>query len=1708
MGSQRTPPSRDPPVVVRTELLHETARTRVTRLLLPAGSVIRKEPLGPGARWRLRHEVDILERLAGVEGVAHLAAAGPDGPAPALPADRGGVPLADAGGVPLAGVGGLLLADVGGADLSRWATPMDPAELVDLAGALARAVAGMHGRGVLHRDISPANIVVNRAGNRPYLIDFALATTATEIQPGFAHHNEIVGTVPYLAPEQTGWTGSPVDQRADLYAVGATLYELATGAPPFGSGDPLRIIHDHLTRVPVAPSVVNPALPAGLSDVVMHLLEKEPDDRYQSAEGLALDLVLVHRGACVRPGEHDLPERPLTPSRLAGRERETGELRAAFTDAVAGRCRGILVAGAPGVGKTSLVNELRSIVAGAGGWFVTGKFDQYRRDQEYDGVRQALRALGRLLLAEPEGSLDEVRERLLGRLGPGAGMAAAVVPELAALLRIPPKAGDPMTAQVRVQRGAAETLRAVASRERPLVIFVDDLQWAGRTPLGVLDLILGGEKDHEGLLVVGAYRDDEVDATHPMAPMLARWRRQPAGPRHLRLRSLPPPDQAAMVTDLLRLPPERGRQLARLIAPTTGGNPYDTVELVNSLRHDGLLTRVAGRWRWAPETLRARLARADVIELLRARVAALAPPAREALAAAACLAGQVDFELLAAATGQAAWELEWRLAPAFARGLLVLETDGRRGVRFRHDRAQEAVLAGLTGPAERALRLALARRLAGRPEYLAVAAAQYLPVLDEVRLPAERRLTADLLRRAADEATLLSNYPLVERLLAAAVAFTDPADVDQLIEVHTGRQAALYMLGRLEDADEEYEILGRLCADPARRTAATLVQVSSLTNRGWAGAALSLGYQQLRRLGLAIPERDDLDGEIDRGLDTLDQWLERTTTADDLRRARGADRAGSGADLAGSGAVELINRLMPAAFFEDQQMLAWLAIQTLRMWIRDGPGPALAGPAGHAGFVAVVRRDDYRTGWRALRRIIEVCRARGYEPALWQVRFLYVLGTGHWFDPLEENVGAARRALEGLIRGGDLQNACWTHYALVYGLFDCAPSLDVVAAEVDEALAFAACTGNGHAEETFRMYRHLTDVLRGAAGPPAADGTSDLGRLGAELLVANPLTAAQLHITRAVAAAILDHPVELARHTAGAMAVLPAVQAHYSTVLARLLRSLALAGQARAAVPSRRAAVLAELDESIDWLAARAADAPSNYLHLLRLVEAERAWATGKFREAAYAYDVAQREAATRARPWHRALILERAARFYLAHGLEEAGHALLAAARRHYLAWGATAKVAQLDWAHPALPAGPVELTGPGGLVRPESITGPGGLTGPDAAGPAADVARPAPVPANASAADAPAGRRAVLTTGTIDLLGIVAASRTLSSETNIGGLRARVAGILSEMAGATGVHLLLRDQQDQGWLVPVGDGGSVPLPEAARRRLLPASVVRYAERTREPVVVADSIRDDRFCRDPYFTDIDRCSLLAVPIMIRGGLRAMLLLENRMIRGAFATERLEGIMLIAGQLAVSLDNALVYASLERKVAERTQQLAAANRRLEQLSRTDSLTGLANRRRLEEVLDAEWHRARLHSPPIALAMIDIDHFKLYNDHFGHTAGDRCLQRVAAGLTASLRPTHTAARFGGEEFAVVMPDTGPETAVELARHLRHAVVELAEPHPLVIHRIVTVSIGVAATIPAPGDEVAEFVERADIELYRAKRGGRDRVEGPLPRPATR
>jgi signal transduction histidine kinase len=1444
---------------MRTDVIHESDRTRVTRLFLAERTVIRKEPLGPGAEERLRHEVALLERLRGVAGVVQLVE---------TPRHQGSIQLAD----------------VGDTNLTAVAKPLPVDDLIGLGCELARVVAEMHRRGVLHRDITPANIVLSRDG-APWLVDFALATPSAEIRPEFTHPSEIVGTLAYLAPEAMGRTARSVDQRADLYALGATLYELATVQPPFGTGDPLTLIHDHLARPPVPPAEVNPAVPGPLSEIVLHLLEKEPDHRYQTAEGLVHDLERVREAQArpvavdVRIGERDVSPRLSPPSRLVGREAEVAALEEAFEEALAGRCRGVLVGGAPGVGKTALVDQLRPVVTGGDAWFVAGKFDQYRRDLEFDAVNQAFRALGRLLLAEPEDELEGVRGRLVDAVAPNAGLLTAAVPEFASLLAVPPDPGDPLTAQVRAQRVAVQVLRAVASRQRPVVLFLDDLQWAGRTPLGTVDLVLG-EEPVEGLLLVAAYRAGEVDAAHPLAAPLSRWREQ-AGVRHLRLEDLPVPGLVALVAEMLHADPAAAAGLVEVIGPHTSGNPYETVQLLDALRRDGLLTATPAGWRWDTAAVRAHLGRSEVAGLLAARVDALPAPSRQVVEAMACLGGRAEVKVLQTVTAASAGGVEQRLAPALDEGLLAVDPGPHAAVRFRHDRIREDILRGIDPQRRRGLQLAMARRLARVPEWFAVAAEQYLPVVDAVDDPAERRVVVGLLRRAADQARLIGDYALVNALLAGAPGLIAPDETATLIEVRTARHATLFSLGRLEEADEEYRTIEQLATTALERADATCVQVHSLTHRKRYAEALGLGLDSLRRLGITAPAADRLAAGLDRQFDHLYRWLDRTDAADDLVRPEITNPT----LLAATG---LLNAILPTAYVTgDHATHAWLCLEGARIWLEHGPARTLVGPASHTAFAAVAQRGNYAAGYRALRRIVALGEARGYEPDVSQARHLFALLS--WCaEPIENSVRVAQQARRGLIAVGDLAYAGYTYFPGVYHRLDCEPSLDAFVAEVEAGLAFVRRTGSEQVAQWLDIHRWLAGVLRGeraAAGEAVSvDGYAD-----------NPQAPVYAHVAHAIAAAVFDDPVGLARHTAAVMPLLPVALGFYPTALARLLRGLALAGQARATDGAERGGLLSELDEMTRWLAARAADAPDNFLHLQRLLEAERAWAAGDFRAAVLAFDAAWREAARRQRPWHRALIAERAARFHLDYGVEQTGVDLLALARHEYAAWGATAKVAQLDWAYPDLRQ-PTDATAGGGAAPPAGLS----------------------------------RRRVTVTTGTIDLLGILSASQALSSETSIERLHARVAEVLSAMTGATGVHLLLWSEDRQEWLLPAAGDGT------RHERAVPLSVLRYAQRTAEPLVVADATRDDRFVRDPYFAGTDGCSVLAVPIISRGKPRAVLLLENRLIRGAFTTERLDAVKLIAGQLAVSLDNAQLYAEL---TASRARVIAAADQARRRIER-------------------------------------------------------------------------------------------------------------------------------------------------------------------------
>jgi signal transduction histidine kinase len=1041
------------------------------------------------------------------------------------------------------------------------------------------------------------------------------------------------------------------------------------------------------------------------------------------------------------------------------------------------------------------------------------------------------------------------------------------VPEFAALLGVPPDAGDPLTAQPRAQRTALRVLRVVASRHRPLVVFVDDLQWAGRTPLGAVDLMLT-EEPVEGLLLVGAYRDGDVEAGHPLAAPLSRWRQQ-AGVQHLRLVNLPRQSVVTIVAEMLHVDRPTAASLVDLIEPHAHGNPYEVVELLNALRRGGELTPTAAGWRWDVAAVRAQLGESEVAELPAARLDVMPPASRQVLEAMACLGGRAELSQLQIATEQAASAVEQALAPALHDGVLTLETGAHPAVRFRHDRAREAILRELRPERRRSLQLEAARRLAAVPELFAVAAEQYLPVCSAVTAPGERRAVVGLVQRAADQAALTGDYELVNALMAAALRLVDPADARMAVEVRTRRHTALFSLGRLEEADEEYRNIEELCPTALDRADATAVQVHSLTHRTRFAEALELGLQSLRECGIDVPAAGGFSTGLAEKFDGFHRWLDTTGPADDLTRPELSDPG-----LLATG--RLIDAVLPVAYFvADPPMIAWLAMEAVRIWREHGPSRILVGSAGHAAYQAGPQGGDYHAAYRSLQRIIALGEAHGYEPGTSQARYMAATIAG-WFEPIEDGVEAAHRAREGLLAGGELAYVGYTYLLAVPYSVDCAPSLASFVAEIDDGLAFLRRTGNEQTGRWLDSYQWLVGVLRSESFAATTEAVP-LDRYADD-----PTALIYAHLCRAIAAAIFGDSVGLAHHSAAAVELLQAVHGFYAVAQVRLLRGLALAEEARAADADVRDDLLAELDELTRWLAEWAADTPDNFLHQLRLIEAERAWAVGDFRAAVLAFDAARRDVADRRRPWHRALIAERAARFYLANAVEHAGYDLLAQARRDYLEWGATAKVDQLDWAYPPL------------RRQADAITG-------DGSGEAADLPQ----------------HPSTVTTGTIDLLGILSASQALSSETSIERLHARVVEVLGSMTGATGVHLLLWSDERHDWLLPPPDsGGIIPVGGSDHEHAAPMSVLRYVQRTREPLLVTDASADDRFIRDPYFADSGRCSLLAVPIFRRGTLRAVLVLENRLIRGAFSTERLDAVKLIADQLAVSLDNAQLYAEL------------------------------------------------------------------------------------------------------------------------------------------------------------------------------------------------
>ncbi len=1636
--------------------IHRGLNHRVIRVIDPTdGPLIIKQVTDHGdadiAQSALHNEQRILERLQGVAGCPRLVRFSPAQRELAV-ADFGGVALEQS-------------SLLGHLDLERFLT---------VAEALARIVAAIHERGVIHKDLNPANVLIRRDDLRLQIINFDLATTFAEEHPEFEYPRRIHGTLAYLSPEQTGRMNRPVDYRTDLYSLGATLYALATGAPPFEEVDPLSLIYAHLARSPLPPQDRAPWLPPRGSELILTLLAKEPDDRYQSAAGLAHDLrrlreaVTAHApldSVCLQV--QDLPLSPRPPRRLYGRDRELATLMATFTRVTEGSSQNVFVAGYSGVGKTSLIHEIHRPVTLKQGLFISGKFEQFQRNRPFLAPAQSLRQLCQLLLAESAATVVQWRERILAGVGPDAGALFEVAPELETLLgpQAPAPELGPREAQVRLRNLLVALLRQVAAPAHPLVLFLDDLQWADQPSLDFIGALLE-ETTLTGLLLIGAYRDNEVDAAHPLARLL----RQPTVTGNpalvLTLASLTMADLADLLADMLHMPPDAVQPLAAALYAKTSGNPFFTVELLNVLYREGALRPdpERGQWRWEDTALLARPVSANVADLLAENLADLADATAETLVAAAGLGNACTFGLLARATGTDAETLAERLTPALERGILMTpsalafrQADPSLSLRFCHDRMQQAVYLLRNDAWRGQLHLAMARRFAQAspdPVYQFSAAEHYATAAPLLIEPAERVIARQLFCNAAVQARQAGSFATAERFLRLGIAMLAAdawqSDPDAAFALYAELHLVLDSLGRQAAADEIYALLAVHASSVLGLVAPACIQIASLTNRTRYEDAIALGCRLLAPLDMA-PPLDDLPQAVEEELERFYAHVQEGA----LERLPDSPALEDSQRLA---AAKLMSRMASAALFSQPMLMHWIVLRIVRLWIEDGFHAIALRPAGALISLTITHRGDFATGYHLARVALATGLARecGVETA--QVQHMYGLFNSHWFQSLDEDWVLAHAAFDGLLRGGDLTASCFTFFTSLAALLDTCGNLADMNVEIAAALRFARKTGNQHGEQSYLTYQQLVHALEGKTAQPGSFAAAEFDEQAQWLAVqGNSMALCHFHSYRALAACLFNNDAALIRHAAAAASLTPYITGFYLTALVNLLHSLALIQQIRAMSAVQRPLLLEQLAANQNWLAARARDAPMNFRHLYDWVEAERLDVLDQPWDALQRFQQAMRQAQAHQRPWHHALVTERAGQCYLRHGLEHAGRALLAQAHKLYRQWGADGKARAMRSALPFL-----------------------------------------------DASDDP-GNASNRYTDVLDYQALLRASQALASERSLRQLVARVVELVSQLTGATDARLMLLDEKD-GWYLEGGLRGNERLSRRAWREaeaegIIAASVLRLGLKTLQPVVSEDAVIDSRFTADPHFANLRLCSLLALPVLVHGRVSAFLTLENRLFRAAFTAERIETVALLCAQLAISIENVQLYESLERKVAERTCALEAANRQLAILSATDSLTGLANRRRFDEVLLTEWQRATRSRQPLGLAMLDVDWFKHYNDTYGHQAGDECLRMVAQVLkTQARRVSDLVARYGGEEFTLIVPETSAENMLSLAKALQTALEALALPHAESAFGHVTVSIGIAVQVPTVDATPEQLLQRADAALYRAKIEGRNRIAG--------
>lgn len=1388
--------------------------------------------------------------------------------------------------------------------------PMPVKLFLDFARHIVRTLGEVHAAGVIHKDVNPDNILYDPATGAVRLIDFDIAIALSAEHADAGEVTQLRGSLAYMSPEQTGRMNRPLDSRSDLYSLGATFYEVLTGRPPFESDHPMGILHGHLARSPRPLTELVP-IPPVLSAIVLRLLAKHAGDRYQTAAGLLYDLEECDRQLrdTYTVGEfplakHDYSNRFELPARLYGRDEELRTLLDGFERVCTGQTAVLTVAGYSGVGKSSLISAVHRPLVRERGRFIEGKFDRYRRDKPLSALVQAFRALVVQLLVE--GEIDHWKRELELALAGNIGVIVAELPELAHIvgaIEPPPEVGA-IEARNRLHVAFQRFVSTFARRQSPLVIFIDDLQWADQASLALLGAILT-DPESQYLYFLGCYRENEVEANHPLLATLDAVDRVHTVQR-ITLPPLKREHLRQLVVDALDASPEEGARLADILLEKTAGNPFFVGEFLRELHREGLFVRdnERGEWIWDAGRILEQRPTENVSQLLASRLGRLPDATRQALTVAACLGGTCEEATLLSLLGIDARALQARLEPAIEEGALQ-RTSGSAGrpahYRFAHDRVQQAAYALIPDAERPALHLRIGRLLLEQLKDER-RAGRLFDIVDHMNVgrsglatDAERRELAALNLAAAERAKASAAFEPALRCVTVGMellgdaAWEDEPDLARSLWLERGE---LEFLNGNHDASGQYlsEYIDH-ARTPIEAMGAYAIRIASHNARGLFADSIGISIDALRRLGIELPT-DPAEIGRETGLElglvrerlaerTIESLIDLPAMHDPIQIA----------------ALRILVFMTSTAYIGYPQIYPLIVAKQINLSIDHGNSPhSSVAYSSYAVLNSPGGLGDLDTSYRFGELALAMLDREGSSENTTNINFVFGTFVNHWRNHLSTSLTYLDTACTASFEMGDFE---YVRYSATFAAFYAVllwHDLAEVRAACDRRRLMLQKVRLDTASGAFLLARQLALTIAGDGDADRLVGPDfDETAAHEEWLKHNDfLSLSCLAISRLILAGLYRRTdaVDLVDQAK------PFIVANTGMFLLaeyHFAAALAFTDAARTS-PDDVERYLDRARESLALLEAWDAKAPVNFRHRVLLVQAEiSALRRDDVADVIRLYERAGAAARENGFLLHEGIAYERAADFCDAIGLDRFAGSLLDDSIYAFDRLGARPKADLLrrrrgDAPREVQPNSTVRGTVLGTLhgVEPESF---------------------------------------------------LRAGHAIAREIRMDALLGELMRIVIETAGAER-GALIRVTRVGPRIVAVRDADTA---EVRRSDLaldqvgwIAAGVVRFALRTMDPVVLRDACREGAFQDDAGIRGSSARSVLCIPLVHQGRVENLLYLTNNLSAGAFTPDRIEGLSLLTGQIAVSLKNAELYEQLEERIEERTQQLEVRNRFIRQ----------------------------------------------------------------------------------------------------------------------------------------------------------------------------